>query len=71
MDEYRGSFPVQLILKLGDSGALMVPFKGGYVQFASGVVMFLSNLSPEVALFKYDGATNDAIRRRVTILEFQ
>jgi len=67
VDEYRGSFPVQMLLKLGDGTPFKVPVKGGYVEFNSARVVFCSNLSPGEAVFKYDGPTNDALARRFVL----
>lgn len=70
VDEYRGSFPVQLLLKLGDSKGLKVPFKGGYAEFNTRLVIFISNLTPDSLFAKYDWATEQALRRRFNIFEF-
>jgi len=71
VDEYRGSFPTQLLLKLGDFTPLKVPVKGGYVEFNSVRVIFISNLGPGDTMFlKEDSATAEALARRF-VLRYQ
>lgn len=69
VDEYRGQFPVQNLLKMGDYTPWKVPYKGGYAEFSSRLVFFMSNLPPAECLYKYDGATNSAVSRRFQVLE--
>jgi len=71
VDEYRGNFPTTLLLKLGDYTPLKVPIKGGYVEFNSSRVVFISNLTPNKALFEFDDeATVEALARRF-VLRYQ
>lgn len=70
VDEYRGSFPIQVVLKLGDCTPYKVPVKGGYVEFNSELVIFISNLTPDLLFYKHDGPSDIALRRRLKEFEF-
>lgn len=70
VDEYRGQFPIQLLLKLGDYTPLKVPYKGGYTQFSSKTVIFISNLSLMDIIEKYDVKSQEAILRRFMFTYF-
>lgn len=69
VDEYGGQFPTQLLLKLGDSFGLKLPCKGGFVEFNSRLVVFVSNLPPSSTLFNgiCDEFVINAINRRFSI----
>lgn len=71
VDEYHGQFDTRFLLKLGDYTPFHVETKGGYVQFNSEAVVFLSNLPPEDTLFSnVSSEVVIALKRRFRIIEY-
>ena len=68
VDEYRGQWPIDFLLKLLDRYPLRVPIKGGYSQFSAKMVIFTSNLTIDDMYVKLDEATRAAVKRRIVEL---
>lgn len=47
LDDFYGGIKFSMLLKLLDSKPLLVPYKGGFHQFTSKVIIFTSNQPPE------------------------
>lgn len=69
IDEYRGQFPVNFLLRLLDRTPFMVPIKGGYSQFTSKVVIFCSNLGLDNICKDLDCLSKDAVKRRFQVIK--
>lgn len=71
VDEYHGQFDHRLVLRLGDRTPMQVPIKGGFVEFNSFMVVFLSNLPPEQTLFlHHSDSVINAMKRRFSIIRY-
>lgn len=69
-DEYRGQWPSAVLLRLGDRTPFKVPYKGGYAEFNSSLIVLTSNLSLLDMYPNLDIATLEALRRRVSVIKF-
>lgn len=65
VDEFRGVPKVDTILRLADRYPYKLPFKGGFVEMGSKMIILTSNLELDVMYGGLDKATRDAITRRV------
>lgn len=68
-DEYRCQASTQFLLRLLDRYPLRVPYKGGFAQFKSRMVVITSNLDFEQMFSSVDERTKLALRRRIICLE--
>lgn len=73
MDEFTGSwFEFDLWKRLGDGSPLKVESKGGYLEFTSSLVVYISNFHPRQWYHKLFQTNPDQVRalsRRVDLLE--
>jgi len=63
-DEFRGLVPVNTLLTLADRTPCRVPFKGGYAQFNSVMLILTSNLRLD-QIYNTDHLTKAALRRKI------
>lgn len=64
VDEMRGSKP-EFLLRFLDRYPLLLPYKGGFTQMRSNMVIMTSNLTLREMYPTLDNATLDALRRRI------
>lgn len=67
LDDFDGTAPISMLLRLFDRYPLRVPIKGGFVEFSARIVWITSNFTPE---HLYGGSPQyDALRRRLDEVE--
>lgn len=67
LDDFDGTAPISILLRVFDRYPLRVPVKGGFVEFAARIVWVTSNFSPTGL---YGGSPQlDALRRRLDEVE--
>lgn len=64
LDDYRGEYPIQLLLKLIDRYPMQVPVKGGFVKWLPKKVYITSNVNPLDWYPKADSRSRAALKRR-------
>lgn len=69
IDEYRGQFPVNFLLRLIDRYPMKVQIKGSQAQFTSSACIMTSNLSLVEMYPGMDHKTLCALVRRIIVLE--
>lgn len=70
VDEFRGQWPMGMLLAMLDSFPMLVAVKGGHVQLTTNKFVFTSPMHPK---FWYQNQSNDKIQqllRRITVLEY-
>ena len=70
VDEFRGQWPMGMLLAMLDSFPMLVAVKGGHVQLPTTKFVFTSPMHPK---FWYQNQSNDKIQqllRRITVLEY-
>lgn len=65
IDDYRGEYPLQMLLKLLDRYPMQVPVKGGFVNWAPRKVFITSNLDPKSWYPVADYLSQQALLRRL------
>lgn len=68
-DDYRGEYPLQMLLKLLDRYPMRVPVKGGFTTWRPRKVYITSNLSPRAWYPTEDLVSIDALFRRLESIE--
>lgn len=68
LDDYRGEYPLQFLLKLLDRYAMTVPVKGAFVEWKPRKVYITSNVSP-MHWYDSDASSLAALKRRFTTVE--
>lgn len=69
IEEVREIRNISQFLRITDRYAMRVPVKGGYVNWRPSWLILTTNLTPEALYGGFDKATQDAIKRRLTIME--
>jgi hypothetical protein len=70
LDDYRGEYPLQLLLKLLDRYPMTVPIKGGFAKWLPKKIYITSNLRPEEWYKQSDFRSIAALMRRFDSVEF-
>ena len=65
IDDYRGEYPIQFLLKLLDRYPMQVPVKGSFVKWSPRRLYITSNVNPEDWYRNVDGRTQAALKRRL------
>jgi hypothetical protein len=65
IDDFRGEYPLPLLLKLLDRYPMRVPIKGGFVNWCPRKVYITSNVDPNWWYKEADSMSNDALQRRL------
>lgn len=69
-DDYRGDeYDVGFFLKLTDRYPMQVPYKGGFFPWCPEVLIFTSNVHPDMWYNTFCQATRDAVKRRITMVK--
>lgn len=68
-DDYRGEYPLQLLLKLLDRYPMRVPIKGGFTEWAPRKVYITSNIHPNEWYPNSDRFSISAMFRRLHLVE--
>lgn len=68
LDDYRGEYPIQLLLKLIDRYPMQVPVKGGFVKWLPKKVYITSNVNPLDWYPNADSRSRAALKRRFTTI---
>lgn len=66
IDDFRGEYPLPLLLKLLDRYPMRVPIKGGFVNWAPETVYITSNIDPDHWYQDAAFESRRALRRRFT-----
>lgn len=69
LDDYRGEYPLQLLLKLCDRYPMQVPIKGGFVEWRPRKIYITSNIHPNDWYPNSDRFSVGAMFRRFTKVE--
>lgn len=69
IDDYRGEYPLQLLLKLLDRYPMQVPVKGGFVKWCPKKVYITSNIHPNDWYPSADRFSVSAMFRRLNKIE--
>lgn len=69
LDDYRGEYKIQLLLKLLDRYPMSVPIKGGFVNWAPKKVYITSNIHPKCWYPNADAFSMAAMIRRFDRVE--
>lgn len=69
LDDYRGEYPLQLLLKLLDRYPMVVPVKGSFVKWLPKKVYITSNVPPTAWYPEADFRSIAALERRFTSVE--
>lgn len=69
LDDYRGEYKIQLLLKLLDRYPMSVPIKGGFVKWAPTKVYITSNIHPKMWYPVADPFSVAAMNRRFDLVE--
>lgn len=64
VDDFRGEYPLPLLLKLLDRYPMQVPIKGGFVNWCPKKVYITSNIRPDIWYQDSDSASVAALLRR-------
>jgi hypothetical protein len=64
IDDYRGEYPLQLLLKLLDRYPMQVPIKGGFANWNPRKVYITSNTRPSSWYLNADALSIEAMYRR-------
>lgn len=70
IDDYRGEYPLQLLLKLLDRYPMSVPIKGGFTKWLPRKVYITSNVPPEKWYPDADFRSIAALTRRFDRVDF-
>lgn len=70
IDDFRGEYPLPLLLKLLDRYPMRVPVKGGFTNWAPTKVYITSNVQPEFWYPEADGRSTAAMLRRLDHIEY-
>lgn len=70
IDEFRGRISVEHLLRWFDRYPVVVETKGGAVVLSATSMWVTSNLPPDRWFPELDGATFDALKRRINITHF-
>lgn len=65
IDDYRGEYPLPMLLKLLDRYPMQVPIKGGFVTWAPKTVYITSNVEPKDWYCLVDERSHAAFMRRL------
>lgn len=68
-DDYRGEYPLQMLLKLLDRYPMQVPIKGGFAEWSPKKIYITSNTHPNDWYPMADRYSVAAMFRRFTLLE--
>ena len=68
IDDFRGEYPLPLLLKLLDRYPMQVPVKGAFVEWLPKKVYITSNVQP-IMWYDSDGPSLAALKRRFTTVE--
>lgn len=69
IDDYRGEYPLQLLLKLLDRYQMSVPVKGGFTEWLPKKVYITSNIHPNEWYPNADRFSIAAMFRRLHLIE--
>lgn len=69
IDDYRGEYPLQLLLKLLDRYPMQVPIKGGFTQWAPKKIYITSNIHPNDWYLAADRYSVSAMFRRFDLVQ--
>lgn len=69
LDDYRGEYPLQMLLKLLDRYPMSVPIKGGFVNWCPKKIYITSNIHPNCWYSEADPFSISAMYRRLTKIE--
>lgn len=68
-DDYRGEYPLQLLLKLCDRYPMSVPVKGGFTEWSPKKIYITSNIHPNEWYPNADRYSISAMFRRFALVE--
>lgn len=69
IDDYRGEYKLQMLLKLLDRYPMQVPVKGGFTNWAPKKVYITSNIRPRSWYQEADNFSLAALFRRINLIE--
>lgn len=69
-DDYRGEYPLQLLLKLLDRYPMSVPVKGSFTSWCPKKIYITSNVDPDWWYKDADSRSIAALKRRLENVEF-